>query len=89
MSKEMSKDVETRESVKTRTEISREQVSKKEQKGSRESKYSVNELAANAKKVFETRKECVVAALKAAGVSECTVTEARMIVRKFLTKEVR
>ncbi len=88
MSKEISKDVETREPVKTRTEATREQALKKEQNGSQESKYPINELAANAKKVFGTRKECVVAALRAAGVSECTVAEARAVVKKFLAKEV-
>lgn len=51
--------------------------------------YSVNELAANARGIFGTRQECVVAALKASGKMECTVTEAKEIVEKFLKKEVK
>ena len=54
-----------------------------------ESVYPASELAANAKKVFGTRQECVAAALKAAGKTECTVTEAKEIVGKFLKREVK
>lgn len=59
------------------------------QKPPQESVYSVDELAASAKKVFKTRQECVLAALKSAGKTECTVTEAREIVKKFLKEEVK
>ena len=59
MSKEISKDVETREPVKSRTEATREQALKKEQKGSQESKYPINELAANAKKCSEHEKNAL------------------------------
>lgn len=60
-----------------------------EPKAEKESAYSVSELAANAKKIFGTRQECVAAALKAAGKTECTVTEAKEIVGKFLRREVK
>ncbi len=53
------------------------------------SAYPVSELAANAKKIFGTRQECVSAALRAAGRTECTVPEAKEIVKKFLAKEVK
>ena len=55
----------------------------------KESVYPVSELAANARKIFGTRQECVSAALRAAGKTECTVPEAKAIVGKFLKKEVK
>lgn len=86
MAKETSKDVKTAEN---KVEVTQEQASKKEQKILQESVYPASELAANAKKLFNTRQECVVAALRAAGKSECTVSEAKIIVEKFLKKEVK
>ena len=62
---------------------------KNELKAEKESAYPVSELAANAKKIFGTRQECVSAALKASGKTECTVSEAKVIVEKFLKKEVK
>lgn len=59
------------------------------QKAQKESVYSVKELAANARKIFNTRQECVVAALKVDGKAEYTVSEAKEIVEKFLKKEVK
>lgn len=89
MAKETSKDARTAETAETKAEVAQGQASKKEQKAPQESVYSVNELAVNAKKVFGTRQECVVAALRAAGKTECTVTEAKGIVEKFLKREVK
>lgn len=86
MSKETSKVVGTAE---TKAEVAQEQATKKEQKTLQESVYPASELAANAKKVFGTRQECVAAALKVAGKTECTVTEAKEIVGKFLKREVK
>lgn len=86
-SKETSKDA--KETAGNKMETVNRQAEKKEQRVPRESVYSAGELAANAKKVFGTRQECVAAALKAAGKTECTVTEAKMIVEKFLKREVR
>lgn len=54
-----------------------------------ESAYKVRELAANAKKVFDTRPECVTAALKEGGKEQYTVSEAKTLVEKFLKKEVK
>lgn len=51
--------------------------------------YSVGELAANAKKLFGVRQECVVVALKAAGKTDCTVSEAEEVIKKFMKKEVK
>lgn len=62
---------------------------KNEPRAEKESAYPVSELAANAKKIFGTRQECVSAALRAAGKTECTVSEAKVIVEKFLKKEVK
>lgn len=89
MAKETSKVVETAETAETKAEVAQEQATKKEQKTLQESVYSASEMAANAKKVFGTRQECVAAALKAAGKTECTVTEAKEIVGKFLKREVK
>lgn len=53
-----------------------------------ESVYSAEELADSAKNMFHTRKECVLAALEAAGKKECTVSEAKKMVEAFLKREV-
>lgn len=54
-----------------------------------ESKYTAAEFAQNAKELFKTRPECVVAALRAAEKETCTLSEAKEIVEKFLKKEVK
>lgn len=54
-----------------------------------EAVYTADEFAANAGKLFHTRKECVLAALGAAGRSGGTLSEAKQIVEDFLKKEVR
>lgn len=87
MARETTKDVKAAETLENKVEAV--QASKKEQKILQESVYPAGELAVNAKKVFGTRQECVMAALKAAGKMECTVFEAKEIVKKFLAKEVR
>lgn len=50
--------------------------------------YQEKELAACAKELFGCRQECVTAALLAAGKAECTVSEARKLVEKFLGRTV-
>lgn len=50
--------------------------------------YRAEELAGSAKTVFGTEKECVLAALEAAGKKECTVSEAKKMVEAFLKREV-
>ena len=47
------------------------------------------ELSANAGKLFGVRTECAAAALKAAGIKECTVSKAGETVKTFMKKEVR
>ena len=88
MAKETSKDAKAVETAENKAEVVQGQASRKEQKAPKEPVYSVSELAANAKKVFGTRKECVLAALRSARKSECTVSEAKGIVEKFLKREV-
>lgn len=88
MSKELSKDAKTADTVESKAEAVQGQVLKKERKPAQESFYSVKELAADAGKVFHTGQECVEAALRAAGKTEYTVTEAKEIVKKFLMREV-
>lgn len=88
MTKEASKGVKAAETAENKSEVTPEQTPKKEQKV-RESVYTAGEFAANARKIFGTRAECVVAALKAAGKSECTISEAKEIVQKFLKREVQ
>lgn len=55
----------------------------------KESTYTAEEFSANAVKLFGTRKECVSAALKAAGITTCTLSKARDVVEKFIKKEVK
>ena len=54
-----------------------------------ESVYTASEFAQNASLLFKTRPECVAAALKAAGMETCTLSEAKRVVEKFLKKEVK
>lgn len=54
-----------------------------------ESEYKVSEFAENAKTLFDTRPECVTAALKGAKKETYTVSEAKSIVEAFLKKEVK
>ena len=89
MAKETTKEARTAETAETKAEVAQEQAPNKEQKTLQESVYPVSELAANAKKVFGVRQECVEAALKAAEKTECTVTEAKGIVEKFMKREVQ
>ena len=89
MEKGTAKDAKAVEIAESKAEAVQEQTSNKEQKTKQESTYSVNELAANAGKIFKTRQECVAAALKAVGKTECTVTEAKKIVEKFMKREVK
>lgn len=53
-----------------------------------DSVYPASELAYNAKKLFNTMPECVTAALKMADVKECTIDEAKTLVKNFLNQEV-
>lgn len=50
--------------------------------------YSVREFADNAKQLFGVRRECVVAALKSAGISSCTLSCAKTVVNAFMKKEI-
>lgn len=50
--------------------------------------YTARELAENAKALFNTMPECVTAALRFAGVTACTIEEAKTIVKNFLNQEV-
>lgn len=53
-----------------------------------ESVYTAEELAAN-HKVFKTSYEIVAVALRLAGKNAATLTEAKQIIEKFKTKEVK
>lgn len=88
MAKGIPKEARTAETAETKAGVAQESP-KEGQRTLQESVYPASELAANAKKVFGTRQECVAAALKAAGKTECTVTEAKGIVGKFLKREVK
>lgn len=79
----MAKETATQAPAETKAE------KKPEKKAPAESVYTVSELAGNARSVFGTMQECVVAALKTDGKAEYTVSEAKEIVRKFLQKEVK
>lgn len=88
MAKKTLKDIDARENTGDLMEETMA-VSEEKMKVTQESVYPVKELAANARKIFGTRQECVIAALKVSGKSECTVSEAKKIVEKFLSKEVK
>lgn len=59
-----------------------------EPKALTESEYTIEELADGAGNIFNTRRECVIAALKVAGVTVCTVSKAKELVGVFMKKEV-
>ena len=50
--------------------------------------YTAAELSENAQVLFGVRKECAAAALKAAGLTECTVSTAEKFVREFMKRKV-
>lgn len=54
-----------------------------------EAVYTVEEFAANAEAIFGTSYECVSAALKEKGITECTKQEAVAIVKAFCKREVK
>lgn len=89
MAKETQKASKALEAAVGPLEAERATEPKGEKAPGRESSYTAGELAANARKLFGTRPECVMAALKAAGKQECTVPEAEGIVKKYLKREVR
>lgn len=93
MAKESSKAARAVETAGNEAETIQAHASRKEQEQKKqresESVYKIDELAANAGRIFGTKPECVRAALNAAGKSESTVSEAAEIVKKFLKKEVK
>lgn len=70
-------------------ETAKEPASKNGRKTPQAPVYSAGELAAGAKEIFQTRPECVLAALRASGKETCTVCEAKEIVEKFLKRAVQ
>lgn len=54
-----------------------------------EVKYSVDDFAGQAAKVFGATPEAVRTALRFAGVKEATIEEAKTIVKNFLESEVK
>lgn len=89
MARETSKDVKATGTAENKAEVVQQQTPKEEQRTEQEAVYSLSEFAVNAGEIFETRQECVAAALKAAGKTECTISEAKEIVDKFLKREVK
>lgn len=53
-----------------------------------ESIYKAEELAAGAEEAFGTTPECVAAALREAGIAECTKDEAKKTVKAFRERKV-
>lgn len=53
-----------------------------------ESVYKAEELAAGAEEAFGTTQECVLAALRQAGITECTKEEAEKTVKAFRGRKV-
>ena len=64
-------------------------VQAEEPKAPAESEYTIEELADGAGNIFKVQRECVVAALKVAGVTTCTVSKAKELVDAFMKKEVK
>lgn len=58
------------------------------QANQKEAVYTLAEFVENAETVFHTRPECAFAALKHAGITECTKAEAVEIVKKFMGRKV-
>ncbi len=54
-----------------------------------ESVYTLEELSGSARQLFGVREECIVAALKAVNITECTVSKAKEIIENFISKEVK
>lgn len=50
--------------------------------------YKAEELAAGAEEAFGTTQECVMAALRQAGITECTKEEAEKTVKAFRGRKV-
>lgn len=50
--------------------------------------YKAEELAAGAEEAFGTTQECVLAALRQAGIAECTKEEAEKAVKAFRGRKV-
>ncbi len=88
MAKETSKEVKEAGFVDNKTEAAQGWTSQRGTERGKKPVYPAGEFAANARKTFGTRPECVLTALKAAGKAECTVSEAREIVERFLRREV-
>lgn len=53
-----------------------------------ETLYGVDEFVANARELFNTMPECVVAAFSCKGIRKATKEEAQRIVAEFLKREV-
>lgn len=51
--------------------------------------YCVDEFCNNAKILFQTKPECVRAALREKGIEQCTKVQAQSIVSAFMKKEVK
>ena len=66
-----------------------EEKTRKEQESKQEPIYTAKELANNARKLFDTRPECVAAALKSAKKESCSISEAKEIIKKFMKKEIK
>lgn len=76
--------------AKTKSEsVKMESVKQTESMKQVESVYTIEELSANARQLFNVRTECVIAALKAAAIKACTVSKAKEIIKKFMEMEVR
>ena len=58
-------------------------------KKKQEAVYTLEEFAANAKALFGVSPECVQAAFREKGITECSKDEAKQTVESFLKKEVK
>lgn len=81
------KETTKKETVATEEKIEKNIAEAAESKS--EPEYSAEEYISNAEVIFSVKKECVVAALKVAGVSSCTPSKAKEIVEGFMKKEVK
>ncbi len=79
----------TKEKTTTAEQTAAEKVVAKAAPAQTESVYTAEELAENARSLFGVRTECVAAALKVAGIKECTVSKTKEIVEAFMKKEVK
>jgi hypothetical protein len=90
MAKTAQKEQETTEQSAVAKSVVTEQTAEKP-KSRKEviSKYSVDDFVNGARQIFKCSPDCVRAAFVSKGITEATREEAQIVVKEFMTKEVK